>query len=391
MGFKYSIYSDDIFNSICKQLYQESPKSAHNLYRNLGIKTSKDTFYNHHNKLLEDSEIQSIELESNRNIKRKDVSLTDKGRKRFILKISKSEIGKRERAYCLILYYLSGIAKPRANKSYFSSNEELNVFLFKKYNTKLDDFTIERINPRPNNGKTTIFAKKVGDTNINIIKNEYRDGNGHLVCFHVCRVGDIDISNKEGISVDDFLHGGDRGEMLENVKLQLSEEEVGEYFRLLCEAGILKEVIGSDYQKRYDIVNEEFRLVIMSLAAIQGTSLITSNKIWNTLANPTKEDRKWYKNAFGQQRENIHLAATYEALKAKKNVKNRDLSETKKLVKDWGLAGIEHELQELYEQHQTSMDEYSYIIEPMLEIFINKRNIVKYVEKSSISPNQVPS
>ena len=75
------------------------------------------------------------------------------------------------------------------------------------------------------------------------------------------------------------------------LNMQLSEEEVSEYFRLLCEAGILKEIVESDYEKRYDIVNEEFRLVIISLAGIQGTSSIASNKIWNTLANPTKGDR----------------------------------------------------------------------------------------------------
>ena len=171
--------------------FTKNPRSQPIIYQGTWeSKIAKDTFYRHFNKLLDDCEIQSVELKSNRNIKRKDISLTDKGRKRYILKISKSEIGKRERAYCLILYYLCGIAKPRANKL-FLFNEELNVFLSEKYNTKLDDFTIERINPQPHNSKTTILVKKVGDININIVKNEYRDGNDILVCFHVCRVGDI--------------------------------------------------------------------------------------------------------------------------------------------------------------------------------------------------------
>jgi hypothetical protein len=285
LGFKYH---ENIFNAITTVLADpeamDEGLSSNKLYvssRQLiditkkdharcTIKLSKDLFYFHLDRLLLDQEIVRSEIvTSTLKLKTVNYCLTEKGRKRRALRISKITIGTREKAYALLFLYGSTSAPvlPTENDmNILECDEKLERFLLNEFNLNPDVFKVDNVRYNSDKYRVTEMVRINPHPDIRYVKVEYLKGSGMLNGRYEFRY------KLPGVTVRCFLHGVRTGLPLQYILDLLTLTEIQGYVKQLLDEHLMEEVLIFHGESRFDIVNEKWKEFILGCFILEGDS-----------------------------------------------------------------------------------------------------------------------
>jgi hypothetical protein len=328
----------------------------------LGRNISNRDFELHLEKLVKDQELNRIEFKnSKRNIKPTYYMQTEKARMRHRLKIQHEIIGKREKAYQLLLLYCAFNDAPvlpvNYDRNILEDDESLEGFLSKEFGLSKDDFKVESIGYNHDLYRVTRFVKKTPFPNIRYQKVEYLKGPRQLGKKHEYRY------ILPGISIREFLRGIKRRKALEHIPQSMSELEVEECFRLLLQEDLIKQVLMFHGEPRYDLVNNDLRIFLQGCWVIYGISSITMNFIWTNVRMPTEDERKWYEKLWGKHNSDIRFNSYHESLRVKeRDIKKKGYrkvsAEFESIIENWGYKALIEHFQKLNEHHSNIIQKY---------------------------------
>lgn len=333
MSFKYN---EDIFDATVSALLELESQvgkrelNFNKLYSNSfklmrymhkygdNYKSSPNYFNVHIKKMVRDGEIaRREELNSRLKIKPIYFSLTEKGRKRQLLKIRHEAICQREKAYLLLLLYCTFGDIPSLPVDYgrnvLENEEQLERFL-SEVNLSIRDFKVERVDSNADQYKV---IKMVEHTQIRIHRIEYLQGARGLE-------GRVEYRYMlPGISIRQFLWGIKQGLALEYIPESMSLSEVEECFELLLKEGLIRIVMRYRSESRYDIVNEDLREAMKCCWLLCGTAEMAMRFIWENARSPTTDEREWLELIRGKRWAMIYLNMCYEKMKTREKDKKK--------------------------------------------------------------------
>jgi hypothetical protein len=337
----------------------------------LGRKISHRDFGQYIKKMTRDGDLRIYEVTSSkRNIRPKLCSLTQKARTRYRLKIQQETIGQREKTYQLLLLYHAFRDAPVLPMNYdrniLEDDEELENFLTREFGLHIYDFRIDSVGHNRNLYRVTHMVREVPVPDIRYSRVDYLSDSG--------KEGKYQYRYRlPGISIREFLRGMHGGQALEHLPKSLSQSEVEEYFNLLEQQGLIKQVLVFHGETRYDVVDDDLRLFLKDCWVVHGIASIVMNDIWKLVRKPTEEERKWYEMLWGEHRAMIHLNRDYETRKLrdkdhKKRGYRKITKEEQSRITDWGYRGIVEHFQKLKEKHSTTIQNHPEISHMLIKM-----------------------
>jgi hypothetical protein len=285
-------------------------------------------------------------------------SLTRNASARYKLKLPIHKLeSKREIAYQLLFMYIknydaSRFPKEDIEKYTFNSEEQFNSFL-SKIHVHREDLKITTF---PRQSEDGSFFTRMFEDNKNILigKWEYpREGK----CSYIYVL--------PGISARDFTEGRKTGMVFEHI--QFTNAEIEKAFNLLEQEGLISKVRSPVLEllnegTRYDITDERLREFIKCCwMDLFGGTTIRMELAWQTINNPSEEEKNWYKIFWGQKRANVHFAIYHDTKSLRQRHKN-NTTENKtamNLIKRMDKSLLET-LNRLSEEYQDVIEKYSY-------------------------------
>jgi hypothetical protein len=305
-------------------------------------------------KMTEEGDLKEYEIiDSKRNIKPKLYSQTKKARMRYRLRVHQETIGQREKTYQLLLLYHAFRDAPVLPMNILEDDQQLQNFLTKEFSLHHSDFRIESVSHNRNLYRVTHMVREVPVPDIRYSRVDYLPDSG--------KEGKYQYRYRlPGISIREFLRGMHGGQALEHLPKSLSQSEVEEYFNLLEQQGLIKQVLVFRGETRYDVVDDDLRLFLKDCWVVHGIASIVMNDIWKLVRKPTEEERKWYEMLWGKHRAMIHLNRDYETRKIREKDQNKKgyrkiTKEEQSRITDWGYIGIVEHFRNLKEKHSITI------------------------------------
>lgn len=323
-------------------------------------------------KMTEDGDLRKYEMiGSRRNIKPKLYSQTQKARMRCRLKIQQETIGQREKTYQLLLLYSAfgnaPVLPTNYDRNILENDEHLEKFLTTEFGLHPYDFTMDSVGHNRDLYRVTHMIRKKPVPDIRYSRIDYLKGSGRLEGkYHYRYI-------LPGISIREFLRGIHGGHALEHLPESLSQSEVEEYFNLLVQQGLIKQVLVFHGETRYDIVDGDLKSLLGDCWIIHGIAFMVMRKIWRLVRKPNEEEYTWYEMLWGKQRTMVHLNQDYEILKTREKDPNKKgyrkaSKEDQSLIMNWGYRGIVEHFNKMKEKHRTTMQNHSEISHMLLKM-----------------------
>jgi hypothetical protein len=389
---------DTVFNSVYTQdRYAEDKNLRYKGYRRTSFKTDGDllcflqlSHYGLHKlstdilqknvsyrdfrpcveKMTKDGDLREYEsMDSKRNIKTKLYSQTRKARLRYRLRIKQETIGPTEKAYQLLLMYRAFKDAPPIgyDKNILENDEKLERFLATEFGLHTSDFIVNSVSHNRDLYHVTHMIRKIPVPAIRYSRIDYLKGSGRLEGKHYYRY------RLPGISVKEFLRGAHGGQALEDLPRFLSHPQVENYFHLLEQEHLIKQVLVFHGESRYDLVDVDLRSFLKDCWVVHGIACLTMRDIWKLVRKPTEEEREWYEMLWGRQRTMIHVNRDYQSLKSREKDPNKKgyrktSNEGRSRIMDWGYRGIVEHFESMKEKHSTTIKKHAVVSHMLMKM-----------------------
>lgn len=308
-------------------------------------------------------------------------SLSTKARIRMNLKLPiPREETSREKAYQLLLLFMSPAGEAPAKSATFMSEEEFDSFLYRIHMSRKDLLPIKVENGLSSRKVpiskykqnvieepvtiTTFSNQQEEESDITIFRINYLKGSENEEGFYY-------TYRLRGISKKEALNYGQSNAPFSHIESK--EDEINDCFYLMEKEGLIKRITSLTLEYldeiRYDIANEDLRKFLVEWWLMHGRSVIRMYLTWK-YRSPTKEEEAWCTLIWGDKRAKLLLKDFHRIRDERKQLQPKQLrNRDTKLIGE--IQSFERDmpknLDKLKKDHSKVLVDYTHFTDVLLE------------------------